>query len=232
MEYIEVAKLATVALMRHVIWDWNGTLFDDQHIVVSAVNATIVPLGADPITADDYRRLYTRPVRVFYDRLLGRSIVDHEWESFDDAFHASYRSFLDDAGLHAETTAAIDRVKQAGASQSLLSMFQHDELVPLVALHGLTDELLRIDGLRGAKGVQKAASMRDHLGALLVDPSAPNDPEAYLVVGDALDDAAAAKENGVACVLFDGGSHDPAALVETGYPVVESLVDALAVAGL
>lgn len=218
--------------MRHVIWDWNGTLFDDQHIVVAAVNATIAPLGAGPITADDYREHYTRPVRVFYDRLIGRLIEDEEWESFDDTFHASYRGLLDDAKLHAEATDAIGRVRDNGYSQSLLSMYFHDELVPLVEQHGLTPELLRIDGLRGARGAKKAASMGDHISSLIAHPSAPDDLRAYLVVGDALDDAAAARENGVDCVLFDGGSHDPAALREMGYPVVGTLLEALDVAGI
>jgi phosphoglycolate phosphatase-like HAD superfamily hydrolase len=32
-------------VIRHVVWDWNGTLFDDFHVVVEAVNAGIEPLG-------------------------------------------------------------------------------------------------------------------------------------------------------------------------------------------
>ena len=62
--------------MRHVIWDWNGTLVDDLPIVVDAVNASLAGIGAGPIVADDYRDHYTRPVRVFYDRLLGRAVTD------------------------------------------------------------------------------------------------------------------------------------------------------------
>jgi phosphoglycolate phosphatase-like HAD superfamily hydrolase len=50
-----------------------------------------------------------------------------------------------------------------------------------------------------------------------------------LVVGDALDDAAAAAEVGVPCVLFDGGSHPRSELEEAGVPVVGSLVEALEV---
>ena len=44
--------------MRHVIWDWNGTLFDDLHIVVESVNASLAELGAPPI---DACLLYTSP---------------------------------------------------------------------------------------------------------------------------------------------------------------------------
>lgn len=48
-----------------------------------------------------------------------------------------------------------------------------------------------------------------------------------LVVGDALDDAAAAADVGVPCVLFDRGSHPRAELEAAGVPVVSTLVGAL-----
>lgn len=218
--------------MRHVIWDWNGTLFDDLHVVIDAVNATIVPYGGNPITADDYRRQYTRPVRVFYDRLLDRPVADHEWHEIDDAFHDTYRDLLDQAGLNTESEAAIERVQLAGGSQSLLSMFLHEELVPLVDTYGLTHHLLRIDGLRGTKGAEKAVSMRSHVEALVVHPTAPDDLAAFVVIGDALDDAVAARENDLDCVLFASGSHEPDALRAMGYPVASSLLEALDVAGV
>ena len=36
----------------HIVWDWNGTLFDDLAIVVDAVNASLAHEGAGPIDAD------------------------------------------------------------------------------------------------------------------------------------------------------------------------------------
>jgi len=218
--------------MRHVIWDWNGTLFDDLHVVIDAVNATIGPFGGRPITADDYRAHYTRPVRVFYDRLLGRPLSEDEWHSVDDAFHGSYRTLMGDAALNAEALAAIERVRQSGGSQSLLSMYFHDELISLVAGYGLSHELLLVNGLQGEKGAQKATSMQHHLAALLAHPAAPNELSRYLVIGDALDDAAAARHNEVDCILFAGGSHAPEELASMGYPVAESLLHALDLAGL
>lgn len=225
-------ELATVAPMRHVIWDWNGTLFDDLHVVIDAVNATIGPLGAEQITADDYRTHYTRPVRVFYDRLLGRPLTEDEWHSMDDAFHGSYRTFMERAELNSEAVAAVERVRHSGGSQSLLSMYSHDELIPLVARYGLSHELMLVNGLSGEKGAQKADSMQRHLGALLAHPAAPSELSGYLVIGDALDDAAAARHNEVDCILFAGGSHAPEELASMGYPVAESLLHALDLAGI
>ena len=38
--------------VEHIIWDWNGTLFDDLHIVVESVNVSLAELGAPPIDAE------------------------------------------------------------------------------------------------------------------------------------------------------------------------------------
>ena len=59
----------------HVIWDWNGTLFDDLHIVVEGVNASLRMLGLATIGPDEYRASYRRPVNLFYEDLLGREIT-------------------------------------------------------------------------------------------------------------------------------------------------------------
>lgn len=72
--------------------------------------------------------------------------------------------------------------------------------------------------------------MLSHLGALLAHPSAPDDPSSYVVIGDSVDDAVAARANGVPAVMFASGSHARADLVATGFPVADSLAEAIEVA--
>lgn len=209
--------------MRHVVWDWNGTLLEDLDLVIDSVNVAISHLGAGPITADDYRRFYTRPVNVFYERMLGRPISTDEWQFLDSTFHETYNDGLAAANLAPGAADALQMVAARGGTQSLLSMFTHDELVAVVASFGLNDRLVRIDGLNGEGGVTKHASMARHLAELMAHPTTPFEASAYVIVGDALDDAAAASANGVACILYDSGSHHHADLTATGYPVVDSL---------
>jgi len=83
---------------------------------------------------------------------------------------------------------------------------------------------VRVDGLRRSDGGGKAEHLRAHLAALELEP------EQVLLVGDALDDLAAARAVGAGCVLYDGGSHHRQALEATGEPVVDRLTDAVAAA--
>ena len=52
------------------------------------------------------------------------------------------------------------------------------------------------------------------------------------MIGDSLDDGLAAEENGIRCVMFDSGSHHRHELESTGFPVADSLLQALELAGL
>ncbi len=216
----------------HVIWDWNGTLLDDLDLVVFAVNATLGPLGAGPISHEDYRTQYVRPVRLFYERLLDRSITDEEWHSFDDAFHHDYNEAVEHVRLAVDALDALDAVERAGATQSLLSMYPHDHLVPLAERHGVADYMLLIEGRRGEAGASKREAMVHHVDAIVGHPHTPAELDGFVVIGDALDDAAAAEAAGLRCILYDNGSHPTEELVATGYPVTSSLMEALEVAGI
>jgi phosphoglycolate phosphatase-like HAD superfamily hydrolase len=209
----------------HVVWDWNGTLFDDQHLVLEGLHAVLDDAGLPRVDLETYQRLYTRPVAVFYERLFERRIPADEWAHLDEVYHRAYRAALHRADLADDAHDALERVARQGASQSLLSMWRHDELVPLVGRLGIGDRFVRVDGIRGEGGGHKAPYLRDHLDAV-ADTVAGRE---VLVVGDALDDAAAAAEVGVPCVLFDGGSHPRSELEEAGVPVAGSLVEALEV---
>jgi phosphoglycolate phosphatase-like HAD superfamily hydrolase len=213
-----------VADVRHLVWDWNGTLFDDHVAVVAAVNDALVGLGLDPIDADTYRTHFTRPVQRFYEQVAGREIAPEEWQALDDAYHHSYGAAVERLALAADATAALEAAGAAGLTQSLLSMWRHQELVALVERLGIGRFFTRVDGLRVPGGAGKAEHLVAHLEALGLDAAT------VMLVGDALDDLEAARAVGARCVLYDGGSHHRHALEATGVPVVGTLTDAVAVA--
>lgn len=220
----------TLVAMRHVVWDWNGTLLADQQVVLHALNHLLGEFGLPSTTLETYQRLYTRPVRVFYERLFGRPISDADWQRIDDVFHDAYGQALADAALADDAHAALDLVEGAGRTQSLLSMARHDQLEPLVRQFDIHHRFVLVDGLRGPGGGRKAHELEAHLTALA--HVAGDDPSDYLVIGDATDDAVAAAHVGAPCVLYDGGSHPRDELQRLGVPVVDSLVEALDVAGI
>jgi len=209
-------------MTRHLVWDWNGTLLDDLTLCVTATNACLAMIGGPAITAEDHRRDFRRPVVDYYSFVLGRPVGAEEFQRLDEAFHDAYRLGLATCALTAD---ALEAMANWGGSQSLLSMFFHDELMVEVDRHGLGPRLSRVDGLPGTVGGQrKAAYLEAHLSAL--DIRARD----VVLIGDSVDDADAAGAVGASCVLYAGGFTHESHLVATGRPVARSLVEAVRIA--
>ena len=209
----------------HIVWDWNGTLFHDNDAIIGATNAAFVELGLEPITLERYRALYCVPVPRFYERMLGRLPTDAEWQVMDEVFHRYYAEHRVRCRLTEGAAELLAGWRSAGHSQSLLSMYVHEQLVPVVRGYGIERHFTRVDGRTGPSGGSKAQHMERHLAAM-----GGVSPDCTVVIGDAVDDAVAAAHVGARAVLYTGGSHSRSSLEEAGVPVVDSLGEAVALA--
>jgi phosphoglycolate phosphatase-like HAD superfamily hydrolase len=207
---------------KHLVWDWNGTLLDDLTLVVNATNTCLALVGGPQITADDHRRDFRRPIVDYYSFVLGRPVDAEEFRRLDDAFHDAYRVGMGTCVLASD---ALDAMAGWSGSQSLLSMFFHDELMVEVTRHGLLPRLSRVDGLQETVGGQrKAAYLAAHLSALDIAPAD------VVLIGDSVDDGDAAATVGAGCVLYAGGFTDVGLLEATGLPVATTLLEAVELA--
>ncbi|MFC4586442.1 HAD family hydrolase [Sphaerisporangium corydalis] len=213
--------------MKHIIWDWNGTLFHDIDAVVGATNEVFKPYGVAAFDNDGFRAAYTRPIWVAYERILGRTLREGEWEVLDQSFHDHYHRLMLSCALAEEAVDCLRTWAESGRTQSLLSMWAHERLVLKAAELGIAEYFARIDGLSdgGAPGGGKAEHMVAHIESLDVRPSE------ILVIGDSIDDAHAAQHVGAQPVLYAGGMTSHADLAASGFPVVDSLSKAFDFAG-
>ncbi|MGW0791822.1 HAD family hydrolase [Streptomyces sp. NPDC002911] len=211
----------------HLVWDWNGTLLDDIHAVLGATNAAFAEVDVEPLTLEQYRETYCVPIPTFYERLMGRLPTPAEWERMDGLFHRHYTEQRVGCGLTEGVEELLARWQSGGRSQSLLSMYGHEHLVPVVRGYGIERHFIRVDGRTGPSGGSKAQHMERHF-AVLGDVA----PESAVVIGDAVDDAVAAAHVGARAVLYTGGSHSRSSLEAAGVPVVDTLTEAVALAEL
>ncbi|MFJ7997161.1 HAD family hydrolase [Streptomyces sp. NPDC096310] len=213
----------------HLVWDWNGTILDDMRAVIGATNAAFAEIGLAPITLDRYRELYCVPIPRFYERLMGRLPSDAEWVVMDETFHRHYTERRAGCGLTRGVEELLAGWALAGGSQSLLSMYGHEHLVPTVRGYGIERHFLRIDGRTGPSGGSKALHLERHLTELA---GAGGEISAVrtVVIGDAVDDAVAAAHVGARAVLYTGGTNSRTTLEAVGVPVVDTLEEAVALA--
>ncbi|MBX7265104.1 HAD family hydrolase [Micromonospora sp. Llam7] len=206
----------------HLVWDWNGTLLNDLDLVVACTNAVFASEGGPTVTADEHRVRFRRPIADYYAEVLGRAVDDEAFGRLDKIFHDAYRLGLTTCALAHD---ALDAMAAWPGSQSLLSMWFHDELVPAVRTYGLTGRFARVDGLRAqVGGDRKAESLARHLDELGVDGGS------VVLIGDSVDDADAALSVGGRAVLYAGGFTARARLRSSGHPVADTLTEAVQLA--
>lgn len=206
----------------HLVWDWNGTLLDDLNLVVAATNASLAMVGGPAVTAEEHRRDFRRPIADYYASVLGCPVEQIDFVTLDGEFHRAYNEGLPSCQLSAGALAALTGWS---GTQSLLSMWFHSDLVPVVSRLGLAPYFARVDGLRAQIGGGfKAPHLKSHLERLGLDG-----PDCVLI-GDSVDDADAALSVGAQVVLYTGGFTDPDRLRATGHPVADSLSEAVALA--
>jgi len=207
-----------------VVWDWNGTLLDDFELVVECASASCTAAGGRPVTGDEYRQWFTRPVARFYERVLGRPVSNEDWLAINEVFHTTYQGLIERAVLADGAHEALAQVRDIGWTQSLLSMWTHDELVPMVRAFDLEEYFVRVDGQPVASGGLKEEFLAAHLRALGLAGDRPS----AVVIGDSTDDAVAAQAVGVECILVASGTHHRHDLDATGVAVVDNLLEAVA----
>ncbi|GAB2970057.1 HAD family hydrolase [Saccharothrix stipae] len=204
----------------HIVWDWNGTLFADNDAVLAAVNRVCAEFGHGAVTLAHWREVFARPIKDCYEQLFGRPLTAADWARLDVVYHAEYRALMHRCGL---APGVPDLLTTLRHTQSLLSMWFHDELVPLVTRFGLGELFSRVDGLKtAADGGSKAEHLAEHLEAQRLHPSRA------VLIGDVADDAEAARHVGARVVLVATGTSSRKVLERTGAPVADSIPQALA----
>ncbi|MFF5173349.1 HAD family hydrolase [Micromonospora sp. NPDC000089] len=210
----------TTVAVDHIVWDWNGTIFGDSRALIDATIDAFAACGLPAVCRADYQRHHTQPITDFYERLAGRELTDREQQELDRCFHAAYARHRELARVTTDAVAALSRWNEGGRSQSLLSMYPHDRLVPLVTAAGIDRFFTRIDGTQPQGMPRKAPHLARHLRVQGLRP------DRVVLIGDSVDDARAARECGTHCLLYHPGPdalHARDHFADVGVPVVETL---------
>lgn len=200
----------------HVIWDWNGTLFDDAWLCVDVMNHLLAKRGLPALTRERYERIFDFPVIRYYER-LGFDFDRDPFEKVGLEFIELYQERRWEARLQAEAWAVLSTLTQMGLRQSVLSAYQHDALEEILAafhVRACFDHVLGIEDHYAAGKVEQGQALMSRL---------TSPPEAVVLIGDTLHDAEVAAALGVRCWLIPSGNQARDKLLESGVPVLSSL---------
>ena len=204
--------------LKHIIWDWNGTLLDDLGLCLVIINGMLTRHDLPPVSHNAYLELFDFPVQDYYQR-IGFDFSQTPFETLSDEFITAYELGRPTCRLMAGAREVLALVQNRGLTQSILSASKAAYLTKAVAEYGIQDHFSSVQGLNDHHAAGKLALAQSFLEESGLDPSQT------LLVGDTTHDGHIAGELGLGCILIPNGHHSRARLEEVGFPVLPSLAD-------
>lgn len=205
--------------MKHVIWDFNGTLLADLQLSVDTDNEVFSILGLPPITTEMYREHITMPVCDFY-AALGVDFDRIPYEKISALWLERFNARAVAAGLVPGALETVQKLRALGFTQSVLSASYEPSLRRQCQALGLTPYMNAVKGLQ-----DESAQKKTQIGRRMVEElSIP--AQDVVLVGDMQTDAHLADVLGVGCILVSWGHNAYHRLSQTRKPIADSM-DAL-----
>lgn len=199
---------------KHIIWDWNGTIFNDVTLCVELINELLELRGLKTVTIDEYKEIFTIPVRDYYAE-LGFDFSKEPFEIVGKQWMDEYELRKFECGLYDGIVDVIRRINNIGIGQSILSAYTQHTLEEMVEHFDLTKYFEHLVGLDNIYAAGKL-----HLGKDLMNRLGSGKGET-LMIGDTLHDYEVAAEIGADCVLVANGHQSRKKLESCGTIVVD-----------
>ena len=131
---------------KHIIWDWNGTLFNDVYLCSDIMNHLLEKRSLPVLTIDKYRDIFTFPVKDYYIK-AGHDFTDESFEKIGKEFMDEYEVRKYECNLYPFTLKVLEKFKSNNINQYLLSAYKQESLLHIIKKYGIAEYFSEVYGL-------------------------------------------------------------------------------------
>ncbi|MDD6568081.1 MAG: HAD family hydrolase [Eubacteriales bacterium] len=202
---------------KYIIWDWNGTLFDDVEISVDTMNKMLEKTGyKNRIDLDLYKEIFTFPVSDYYQK-AGFDFSKDKFEDLAKIYVEVYTSLQFTASLNEEAVSTLEFVKKRGYKQIIVSACEKNRLLNQVEKFNVKGYFDAVLGIDDDLAVSKASIAKKWF-----DDNNINKDE-VLFIGDTVHDYEVSQSIACDCVLVSCGHQSKSVLEKTNVPILDKL---------
>lgn len=192
----------------HIVWDFNGTIFDDLLPSIESTNEMLEKRGIPAFdNVEAYRRVFGFPVKNYYER-IGFDFSVTPYEELAVEWVALYLEKTKNAGLMPGVARALEKFQKMGITQVVISACESEMLNEQLRGLGVIsyfDEIIGLDDIHaGGKGALVKKWREEHFDAKV------------MFIGDTVHDAEVASIAKSDCYLYLGGHQDKERLEKCG----------------
>lgn len=204
---------------KYVIWDWNGTLFNDIQISIDTMNKMLeVKEYPQRLDADTYKSIFSFPVIDYYAK-VGLDFEKHSFDELAQLFIDMYSEVQDSAVLFDGARDILKYFNSLGLKQSVISVCEKDRLCHQISLFDIDNYFDDVIGTDDNYAVSKA-----DIAEKWIVSNALNPVDAVFI-GDTVHDCEVAEAVGCDCILVADGHQSRAVLEQTNAVIINCLSD-------
>lgn len=202
--------------IKHIIWDYNGTLLNDVELCVNVINEMLSARSKKPITVAQYKEVFDFPVRDYYQK-IGFNFDKESFEEIGQLFIDRYNQKINDTHLQNFALDTLTEFSKKNYSQYILSARLENELIIETKFFNINKYFDKIVGLSHNYATSKIEN-----GIKLID-SIKADKNEILLIGDTTHDCEVARETGINAIAVSNGHHTADRLQKCNFPVFGNL---------
>lgn len=200
----------------HIIWDWNGTLFNDVELCANIMNLLLTQESLPNISIKRYKEIFTFPVIEYY-KIAGHTFENKSFEVLGKQFMDEYEARKNSCDLFIGARNLLVELQLRNIKQHLLSAYEQNSLNLIVKYFGIDSYFQNVIGLDNIY-----ASGKSQLAKKIAEKIRNNGTIGkILLIGDTIHDYEVAQEINSECILISHGHQDEERLLTLEIPVVK-----------
>lgn len=204
--------------IKHIIWDWNGTLFNDRELCVEIINNLLEEEGLKCISTNEYTNIFTFPVKAYYEK-AGFNFDIHSFEELGQKWMNQYEQRKRECNLFPEAKEILEYFYNKKIPQSILSAYSIHNLEIMLNEFGIRNYFSYVKGLDNIYAASKLDLGRDLISKISLSKNS------ILLIGDTLHDFEVAEKIKTESILVSNGHQSKERLITTGANVIENLIE-------
>lgn len=205
----------------HIIWDWNGTLLNDNRAIIDAMNVLLRENRLAEIDLDWVLTHSCYPVINLYKK-LGFDLSGDNFPKLSAFFFREYSILSKESPLHDGVIETLESFGNSFLKQTILSAHPEVYLYEDIKIKNIHHHFENIIGSKDQVGYGKA-----EYGKRWFDENDQIIPSKTLLIGDSDHDYEVANHLGVDCILIPNGVMHKSRLTHLGCPIFNSIADAI-----
>ena len=204
--------------IKHIIWDWNGTILDDSQLCLEIINDMLIKRNIPIMTKYEYSDIFDFPVKKFYKR-IGFEFHKDSFESLSQEFLSTYEKRQYECKLHSYFIELQPIIKTNNIKQSILSAYADEYLKDILSYFNILDVFTHISGLKHILADSKIENGKTLINKINISK------ENCLFIGDTIHDIDTAEAMGIEYYLISSGHNSLKRLKNRTNKIINEFTD-------